>query len=103
MSVTNSNKTNQRVTRAESIDLASFSPLFPEGTMVEITVRGTPHDHTIELERNGLRYMIERSGRSAELTGVFGASDPDKPTRVPDWIERVLGEACGIREVSVYR
>ena len=98
------NTTDTRpLTLERELDLATIADAFPPETMVDVEFRGTPDSYTIEIARNGNRYLIEGAGQSAELTGVVGDGDPAKPETVPDWLAAVLERTCDVREVSVCR
>lgn len=89
-----------RQVRRGTVDLSTYVPNVPEGTIAALEVRGSVDAFVIEVERD-YRWTLEGTLDSAELTGVFGDDGmAEKPERVPGWIECLLGE-FGIEEVSV--
>lgn len=74
----------------------------PATATCEVRVVTTgPASMVVEIERRGLTYIVEQSGASAELTGVYGADeDVGRPESVPDWLASVC-EVLGIDEVTL--
>ncbi|WP_276257160.1 hypothetical protein [Halomontanus rarus] len=88
--------------RATTIDLSALGLEVPSGTTATIEVNGDRSRYEVVLERRGDRWIVEGAGDSAELTGVYGDHEDEKPEHVPGWIVRVLAE-FDIREVAVRR
>lgn len=103
MAITQSDHSDaRRVELTDEIEIGQAVDGLPDGAICEVTFRGKPGAFTIEIRFVGKRWIVEGSGSTAELTGVFGAEDATKPERVPGWMHKVLA-SMDVTEVSVQR
>ncbi|ELZ05716.1 hypothetical protein [Natrialba aegyptia] len=91
-----------RVELTDEIEIGQAVDDLPDDATCEVTFRGKPGAFTIEIRFVGKRWIIEGSGSTAELTGVFGERNAAKPERVPGWMHKVL-ESMDVTEISVQR
>ncbi|OLZ39130.1 hypothetical protein A6E15_19395 [Natrinema saccharevitans] len=96
--------TDERLEITNTVHLKPLGIDVPSGATCELTFRGTRGNFIVSIERNGNRWTLEGSEAQAELTGAFTEDGiADKPTRVPDWIARVMDAKIDVSEVSVQR
>ncbi|ELY97105.1 hypothetical protein [Natrialba asiatica] len=104
MAITQTDRSDdaRRIELTDEIEIGQAVDDLPDDATCDVTFRGTSGSFTIELAFVGKRWIVEGSGSTAELTGVFGAENAAKPERVPGWMHKVLA-SMDVIEVSVQR